>query len=71
MKGTLSTEAAKTQETLQKMQARVCEAEQAADEAHRKMDNALMAQRAAETWYIHTYVCTTQTQGAIWQLCGC
>lgn len=56
MKGTLSTEAAKTEETLQKMQARVCEAEQAADEAHRKMNNALMAQQAAETRYINIHM---------------
>ena len=45
-------EAAKTEETLQTLQTRVCEAELAADEAHRKMDNALMAKRAAESRYL-------------------
>ncbi|CAI8004578.1 Sodium channel and clathrin linker 1 [Geodia barretti] len=45
----LTMEAAKTEETLQTLQTRVCEAELAADEAHRKMDNALMAKRAAES----------------------
>ena len=48
----LTMEAAKTEETLQTLQTRVCEAELAADEAHRKMDNALMAKRAAESRYV-------------------
>ena len=51
-KENLSMEVAKTEETLLRLQTRVCEAEQAADEAHRKMDNALMAKRAAESRYM-------------------
>ena len=52
VKEKLSMEVSKTEETLQRLQSRVYEAEQAADVAHRKMDSALMAQRAAETRYI-------------------
>ena len=41
-------EAAKTEETLQQLYNRVHEAERAREDAHKKMDIALMAQRTAE-----------------------
>lgn len=43
----LPVEAARTGEALLQLQNRVCEAERAREEAHRKMEDALIAQRVA------------------------
>ena len=48
----LPAEAAKSGEALQRLQTRMHEAEQAAEEACMKRDSALMAQRATETRYV-------------------
>ena len=59
-------DAALTRENMQQLHSRVCRAEQVEQEALRKVESALIAQRAAEAWCVVYEVCG----GCVYEVCG-
>lgn len=63
----VSVDMAKAEETIQQLNNRVHEAERARDEACRKTNSAIIAQRAAETRSVYTYTYNMYIRACIFQ----